>query len=99
MNSHLLRKFTCIYMIWLSMWGVSNAQNPGGVSIKPMIWLKADAGVISTNTISSWTNQSNDSIHTAQAISDNQPSISANAMNFNPAISLMEKVILWQWNA
>ncbi|MBL7934273.1 MAG: T9SS type A sorting domain-containing protein [Bacteroidia bacterium] len=61
-----------------------------GTSANNVLWLKADAGTssITNNTpISSWNDQSGNSINVTQTVSVKQPSFATNVFNGFPAIS------------
>ncbi|MCD6066679.1 MAG: hypothetical protein K0S33_1505 [Bacteroidetes bacterium] len=70
----------------------SNAQSgPAGVgtSTNNVLWLKADAGTSTTtdgSAISSWNDQSGNSIHVSQSTSAQQPTYKATLMNGMPAV-------------
>ena len=87
MNSHLQKTFTLISFLCFFWAGSSIAQTPGGVSTNPRIWLKANSGTTPGTKLSTWENQSNDSIHTVQPVLESQPSILNNTINYNSSIS------------
>jgi len=62
---------------------------PGGVTSDLSYWLKANAGVTETSgNVSSWDNQVFESTTSiTQGTSTARPSVTENALNFNPAIS------------
>jgi len=62
--------------------------SPGGVSSDLNYWLKADAGVTLTNgQVSQWDNQTSTAGNINQTSNARQPEFTANALNFNPAIT------------
>jgi len=61
---------------------------PGGVSSDLNYWLKADAGVtLSNGLVSEWENQTAAGGNINQTNATLRPSFTADALNFNPAIS------------
>jgi hypothetical protein len=63
------------------------AQAPGGVSSNLQLWLKAGVGAGSVGTNSSeWQDQSGKGNNAMQATTSAQPSVTANQINFNPAL-------------
>src|ERR1700679_1461355 len=58
------------------------AQAPGGVSTNLQLWLKAGTGA----TSSSWLDQSGNGNNATQATTSAQPAVTANQINFNPAL-------------
>jgi len=65
------------------------AQTPGGVSSNLQFWVKADAGIASTTNgvdIETWLDQSGNN-KTATTPDINNPTFSANVINFNPAVN------------
>ncbi len=63
------------------------AQSPGGVSTNLQLWLKAGTGAGSVGSNSSaWQDQSVNGNNATQATAANQPVVTANQMNFNPAL-------------
>jgi hypothetical protein len=63
------------------------AQAPGGVSSNLKLWLKAGtgAGTVGSNS-SLWQDQSGNGNNAAQATTSAQPVVTANQINFNPAL-------------
>ena len=61
-------------------------QTPGNVSAGLRLWLKADAGVTGSATVSSWTDHAGISNATAAGGGGTNPALITNAMNFNPGI-------------
>ena len=84
-----IKKTTFSFLIGLLFTPELFAQSaPGGVSESLNYWLKADAGVtLSGNQVSQWANQTSTSGFISQSNSPRQPSLTTNALNFNPAIS------------
>lgn len=60
---------------------------PGGVNTNLSLWLKADQGVTGTTQVSQWDDQAGGLRHGTQATATNQPALTDNAINYNPAIS------------
>jgi hypothetical protein len=58
------------------------AQAPGGVSANLQLWLKAGTGA----TSSTWQDQSGNGNNATQATTSAQPAVTANQINFNPAL-------------
>lgn len=59
----------------------SLSQSPGGQSASLEMWLKADAGA----TTSVWNDQTSNNYDFSQYTASSRPSLSNNAINFNPA--------------
>lgn len=66
--------------------GQARAQAPGGVSANLRLWLKADAGVTTATGVSQWNDQSGNGLNATQVTGANQPTFSANSLNFNPTL-------------
>lgn len=67
----------------------SCAQVPGGLSVEPKIWLKANAGTnaITTGTnISQWANQTSVNFSLTQPLIFQQPVYNENNSNYNPSV-------------
>jgi hypothetical protein len=63
------------------------AQAPGGVSTNLKLWLKAGTGAGSVGSNSStWLDQSGNGNNATQATTSAQPVVTANQINFNPAL-------------
>ena len=63
------------------------AQAPGGVSTNLQLWLKAGTGAGSIGSNSSlWQDQSSNGNNATQATAADQPVVTANQINFNPAL-------------
>lgn len=60
---------------------------PGGVSSNIQLWLKADAEVTGTSSVSGWDDQSGNSNDFIQSTGTNQPAKTDEAINYNPAIT------------
>ena len=60
---------------------------PGGVATNLSLWIKADEGVTGTTQVSQWNDQSLGALNATQGTIANQPALTDNAINFNPAIS------------
>ena len=74
-----MRCLTLIVLLFCSAYSV--AQSPGGQNASLKMWLKADAGV----TTSVWNDQTSNNYDFYQYTSSSRPSLSNNAINFNPA--------------
>jgi hypothetical protein len=63
------------------------AQAPGGVSANLQLWVKAGtgAGAVGSNS-SEWQDQSGNGNNAIQATTSSQPVVTANQINFNPAL-------------
>ena len=59
---------------------------PGGISGNLQVWLKADAEVTGGSAVTDWADQSGGGNDFSQSDSDLRPSLTAEAINFNPAI-------------
>lgn len=59
---------------------------PGGVVNNLRTWLRADAGVTATPTVTAWQDQTTNAFVAAQATGANQPALVPTRVNFNPAI-------------
>jgi len=57
---------------------------PGGISTGLRLWLKADAGVTGTTTVTQWNNQASTSFN---ATATTGPELLSNGLNFNPILS------------
>ncbi len=66
--------------------GVANMPAPGGVVPNMQYWVKADAGVTATTTVSAWADQSGNGFNVIQNTATNQPTFQNNRTNFNPAL-------------
>ena len=60
---------------------------PGGVATDLQVWLRADADVTGGNSISDWEDQSPNGNDFSQNTATEQPALTTNAMNFNPAVT------------
>ncbi|MGI9304855.1 MAG: DUF11 domain-containing protein, partial [Gammaproteobacteria bacterium] len=60
---------------------------PGGVGGGLRLWLKADAGVTGGATVSRWADQSGNGNDAAQTVGTRQPTLTADAVNSNPALT------------
>ncbi|MEM6804989.1 MAG: galactose oxidase-like domain-containing protein, partial [Bacteroidota bacterium] len=60
---------------------------PAGVSDELKLWLRADEGISSANTVNQWEDASANEMDANQATGNRQPSIQATGMNFNPSLS------------
>lgn len=60
---------------------------PGGVDTNLSLWIKADQGVTGTTQVSQWDDQSGGALNATQGTGANQPALTDNAINYNPAIS------------
>lgn len=67
----------------------ATAQSPGGVA-GAAFWVRADAGVTGTTSVSQWNDQSGNNNHAVQGTAGQQPSPVTNALNFNPAIDFSD---------
>ncbi|MFY0608690.1 MAG: hypothetical protein JXR10_18390, partial [Cyclobacteriaceae bacterium] len=75
-----------------SEWAASGAAvsipaSPGGVTNNISYWLKANDGVTGTAQVSAWADQTSAGLNAVQGSSANQPSLTENALNYNPAMS------------
>jgi hypothetical protein len=86
-----MRVICLLFCLFFSL-GTGKAQSgPAGVgsSTNNVLWLKADAGTSTTtdgSAISSWSDQSGNSINVLQSTSAQQPTYKASLMNGMPAI-------------
>ena len=69
-----------------SNWLVPTAA-PGGVGPNLSLWLKADLDVTGTTQVSQWDDQSGQGFDATQGTALNQPALTDNALNYNPAIT------------
>jgi hypothetical protein len=88
-----MRRLCFLIIAFLTGYSHSFAQTgPAGVGspVTNVLWLKADAGTSSTvsgSPISSWSDQSGNSLGVSQTVSVQQPSYTANMINGFPAIA------------
>ncbi len=73
---------------------LSNAQAPGGISTNLDLWLKADAGVTGSPGVTAWADQSS-SANNATGV--NTPTLTSDAMNFNPGITFDGSATEYFW--
>ena len=66
---------------------IAAAQSPGGVSGSLQLWLKAGSGVTGTSSVSQWDDDSGNGRDFIQGTGSNQPALTEDAINFNPAIT------------
>lgn len=60
---------------------------PGDLAANLVLWLKAGVGVTGTTNASAWADQSDSNENATQGTGGSQPTITANAVNFNQALS------------
>ena len=83
---------TVIALLPLLAAGNAYAASPGGISSGLTAWVKADAGINSSEggAVSTWADQSNNAYHLTQATSTAQPLYYGNTasklLNFNPVL-------------
>ncbi len=66
---------------------VSDATSPGDQSTNLQVWLRADAGIgQSSNSVSSWSDQSGNGNDASEATSSEQPTYVSGHLNGNPTI-------------
>ena len=86
----MAKKIFLLYLLFSRIYLFAQTGPAGvGTGANNVLWLKADAGTSSTanNTqISSWNDQSGNSVHVTQTVSVQQPSFVTNVMNGFPAI-------------
>lgn len=86
----MVKKISLLYFLFSCIFCFAQTGPAGiGTSANNVLWLKADAGTSSTvnaTQISSWNDQSGNSINVTQTVSVQQPSFAANVMNGFPAI-------------
>ena len=76
-------KRLCLILACSSIWLLAD---PGGV-IDVQLWLRADAGVTGTTSVSQWDDQSGNGWNATQSTSARQPTLNTNRANFNPVLS------------
>jgi large repetitive protein len=91
-STRISKKLYAVIVASLLLVGnVAMAQNPGGVSSAPAVWLKADAGTSTTTnnaTLNQWSDQSTNARHHTQATASQQPTFKdVGFFNFNPSVS------------
>ncbi|OJJ21013.1 hypothetical protein BKI52_10590 [marine bacterium AO1-C] len=64
--------------------GDGTQASPGGVSTGLRLWLKANAGVTGTTTVTQWNNQASTSFN---ATATTGPELLSSGLNFNPVLS------------
>ncbi|HAS44438.1 MAG TPA: hypothetical protein DCS93_28425 [Microscillaceae bacterium] len=64
--------------------GDGTQAGPGGVTAGLRLWLKADAGVTGTTTVTQWNDQSGSGLNATGA---GTPAFMTNSLNFNPMIN------------
>lgn len=63
------------------------AASPGGVAPNLQLWLKADAGVITSGSnVSNWNDQSGNEFNATQPTAANQPLLESSTINGNPGL-------------
>jgi len=60
---------------------------PGGVDTDLSLWLKANFGVTGTSEVTSWTDLSGNGNDAVQSGSNDTPSLTESAINFNPSLN------------
>ncbi|MEO9806479.1 MAG: LamG-like jellyroll fold domain-containing protein [Reichenbachiella sp.] len=78
---------TILICILLKSAFITFGQSPGNVSTNLNLWLKANAGVTGTSSVSAWADQSGQGNNAEQSTSSKRPSLTTDAFNFNPAIT------------
>src|ERR1700741_1003683 len=73
-----------IALFALASAGTAMAQSPGGISTNLRLWLKADADVVGSVPVSSWTDQSPNAF--VAAPTGSQPDILFDYLNYYPVI-------------
>lgn len=72
---------------YFTIGGDVQTNSPGGTSVAPSLWLRADQGVTQTsNNVSKWTDYGGGGNDVIQGNPAQQPVLVPNAFNFNPAI-------------
>ncbi len=73
--------WVCVALLYTTGFFVVKAQAPGDVGTNLQMWFKANTGA----TASQWNDQSANANHVTQSTPANQPVLTANAFNYNPA--------------
>ena len=63
---------------------------PGGIYEDLLVWLKADVGVVGSDSVSSWGDQSPGDNDFIQGTGNRRPTIISDGINFNPALSFAD---------
>ena len=63
------------------------ASGPGGVTDGLKFWTKSNVGVTGTTSVSQWNDVAGAGNHATQSTAANQPSLTNNSINFNPALT------------
>lgn len=79
-------KSIIVYSILITCANVGFSQNPGGISTNLNLWMKADAGVTGTTTVTSWMDQTSNAYNFTQSTSGKEPALEGVGINYNPGI-------------
>ena len=79
---------TLLYLSFILLASTLVAQpGPGGLSSNLSIWYKGNTGTTTSgNSLTDWSDQSGNGFNIAQGVSNNQPQLQQNDINYNPGI-------------